>query len=124
MFRCCLKNIFSDFCQTNYLNVYRTDLHEIYRIGRTLAVDERREVIFFDLSRDVAIATNFFWGGIDLQYTNTHRVVHMTFARAAPAYNKKGNCYAGRRQTNYLIRWTHANQFNDQLTIINRRRGG
>jgi len=83
------------------------------------------KLFFFDLSRDVAIATNFFFGGgIDLQYTNTHRVVHMTFARAAPAYNKKGNCYAGRRQTNYLIRWTHANQLNDQLTIINRRRGG
>jgi len=48
-----------------------------------LAVDERREVIFFDLSRDVAVATNFFSGGIDLQYTNTHRVVHMTFATAA-----------------------------------------
>jgi len=25
----------------------------------------------------------FFLGGIDLQYTNTHRVVHMTFATAA-----------------------------------------
>ena len=38
--------IFSDFSQTNYLNIYRTDLHEICRIGRTLSVDERSEVIF------------------------------------------------------------------------------
>jgi len=41
--------------------------------------------LFFDSSRDVAVATNFA-GKIDL-------VVHMTFARAAlPAYDKKDNC--------------------------------
>jgi len=41
---------------------------------------------FFDPSGDIAMATN------------------MTFAReAAPAYDKKGNCYAECRQTNYLI---------------------
>ena len=31
--------IFSDFSQTNNLNIYRTDLHEICRIGRPLSVD-------------------------------------------------------------------------------------
>jgi len=42
--------------------------------------------LFFDSSRDVAVATNFV-GKIDLL------VVHMTFARAAlPAYDKKDNC--------------------------------
>ena len=49
MFCSCLFyfiSIFSDFCQTNYLNIYQTDLHEICRIGRTLAVDERAEVSF------------------------------------------------------------------------------
>jgi len=50
---------FSDFYQTNYLNIYGTDLHEICRIGRTLTVDEWSEVIFFDHSRDVSVATNF-----------------------------------------------------------------
>ena len=45
-----------------------TDLHENCRIDRTLAVDERPEVIFFDPSRDVAVATNFV-GKIDLQYS-------------------------------------------------------
>ena len=35
-----LKNIFTDFCQTEYLNIYRTDLQKISRIGRTSAVDE------------------------------------------------------------------------------------
>ena len=48
----------------------------------------------------------------------------MKFARAAPpAYAKKGNCYAGRRQTNYPIRWTQANQLSNKLTIINMRWG-
>ena len=75
---------FSDFCQTNYLNIYRTDLREICTIGRTFAVDERTEVIFFDSSRDVAVATNFV-DRIDL-------VVRMTFARAATsAYDKEGS---------------------------------
>ena len=31
---------------SNYLNIYRTDLCEICRIGRTLAVDKRSGVIF------------------------------------------------------------------------------
>ena len=30
---------FIAFCQTNYLNIYHTDLHDICRIYRTLAVD-------------------------------------------------------------------------------------
>ena len=47
VFCCCFKIYFSDFCQTNYLNIYRTDLRKICRIVRTLAVDERSEVIFF-----------------------------------------------------------------------------
>ena len=37
---------FSDFCQTNYLNMYQYDLREICRIGTTLAVSERSVVIF------------------------------------------------------------------------------
>jgi len=47
---------------------YRTDLREICRIGRTLPGDEPSEVIFIDLSRDVAVATNFV-GKIDLHST-------------------------------------------------------
>jgi len=38
-------NIFSDFFQTYYLNIYLTDLYEICTDGRTLAVNERSEVI-------------------------------------------------------------------------------
>jgi len=45
------KYIFIDFCQTSYLNIYRTDFHGICRIDRTLTADERPEVIF-DPSRD------------------------------------------------------------------------
>ena len=37
--------------------------------------------------------------------SDTHLVVCVTFARAAPpAYDKKYSCYAGRMQPNYLIR--------------------
>jgi len=44
----CLCHLFilNDFCQTNYLNIYRTGLHQIYRICRIMAVDERSEVSF------------------------------------------------------------------------------
>jgi len=106
------------YIETKYLNIYWTDPHEIYGFCTTLAVDQRSEVIFFDPSIDVAVATSFV-GKIDLQYSP---IVRMTFARAAPrAYNKKRNCCAGRRQTNYLTRWTQANQLTDQLTVINRR---
>ena len=91
------------------------------RLVELLAVDERHEVIFFDLSRDVAATTNFV-GKIDLQYTPC--LVRMTFTRAAPpAHDKKGNCYAGHRQTNYRIRRTQAIRLPNKLTIINRRRG-
>jgi len=37
---------FSDFCQTDYLNIYRTDLHEICRIGGTSAVDDDLKLLF------------------------------------------------------------------------------
>ena len=78
----------SAFCQTNYLNIYRTDLHEICTIVRPLAVDELFEVIFFDPSRHVAVATNFV-GKIDLQYLpcSSHDI-----------------CYADSRQTNCSTR--------------------
>jgi len=68
---------FSDFCQSNYLNIYRTDLHEICRIGRTLGANECSQVIFFDPSKGVAVATNVV-GKIDYQSTR------MTFVRAVP----------------------------------------
>jgi len=35
---------FSDFCQIRYLNIYWTDLYQIFRVGRSMAVDERSEV--------------------------------------------------------------------------------
>jgi len=84
------------------------------RIGRTSVVDERSEVIFFRSLRGVVVATNLWTKST----YNSHLVVHMRFARAAPpAYDKK----AGRRQTNYLIRWMQANQLSNKLTTINRR---
>jgi len=32
--------IFNDFYHTNCLKIYRTDLHQIFRVGRTGATDE------------------------------------------------------------------------------------
>ena len=49
-----LLYIFNDFCQINYRNIYGTDLHPVCRDGRTMAVDERTEVIFFRFLRDSA----------------------------------------------------------------------
>ena len=87
---------FSDFCQTNYLNICLTDLNEICRIGRKM----NDLKLFFDPSRDVAV----LWAK---STSIANLVVRMTFTRAAPpAYDKKGSCYAGRRQTNYLTRRT------------------
>ena len=60
-------NIFSDFCQNNRLNIYWTVFNEICKIGRTLAIDEQSEVIFYPAS-DVVMATNFV-GKIDLQHS-------------------------------------------------------
>jgi len=76
--------------------------------------------LFFRSQRNVAVATNFV-GKIDrLPSSNPHLVVRVTFVRAAPKGDKKVNCYTGRRQTNYLIRWTQENQLSDKLTIIYR----
>jgi len=47
------------FCQTSDINTYPTDLCQICRVGRTVAVDEWSEGSFFDPPRDVAVATNF-----------------------------------------------------------------
>jgi len=38
--------IFNDVCETSYLNNYRTDLCQIFEVGRTMAVDERAELNF------------------------------------------------------------------------------
>ena len=97
-----------------YVNIYLTDLYEICRICRTLAVHERSDVIF----RSLKGRGNQFCGDkIDFKST---LVIRLIFARAAPPAYDKGNCCAGRRQTNYLIRWTQANQLSNKLTIINR----
>ena len=28
--------IFNDFCQSNYLSIYRTDIRQIFKVGRTM----------------------------------------------------------------------------------------
>ena len=56
-------------------------------------------------------------------WMTSHLVVPMTFAWVAPPANdKNGNCSAGRRQTDYLIRRTQVNQLSNKLAIVNNRR--
>ena len=112
----------------------QTDLREICRICRSLVVDERSKVIFFDPSRDVAVVPILWTKSISFP----RLVVRMTFARSAPpsrsrdgvllievfySYRSVSATYAhllhavGRMQINYLIRWMQASQLADELTI-------
>ena len=92
---------FSDFCQINYLNIYRTDLHEICRIYRTFVVDEQSVVMFFSIPQGTLP-----WQPIlrAKSTSETHLVVRMTFTRAAPPANDKneGQKLLCRAQTNKL----------------------
>ena len=38
--------IFSDSRQISYLNIHRTDLRQIFTVGRTVAVDDQSEISF------------------------------------------------------------------------------
>jgi len=67
------KKYFSDFCERNYLNIYRTDLHKFCRIGRTLAVDLK---LFFSITG----VTNFVGEKPPIHTL----IVRMPFTRAAP----------------------------------------
>jgi len=42
--------IFNDLSQTSYLKIYRTDLRQFFRVGRTVAVDDQSKNSFFDPS--------------------------------------------------------------------------
>jgi len=46
LFCCCFLFIFNDFCRPNYLEIYRTELYQIFRVGRTVAVDDQSEISF------------------------------------------------------------------------------
>ena len=47
------------FWRTNYLNVYWTDLRQIYRTDRTMAVDDHSEIEFFDTQGTLPWQPNF-----------------------------------------------------------------
>jgi len=88
------------------------------QVGRTLAADKISVVIFFDPSRDAAVATNFV-GKIDFQST--------------PCDIRQGGA-SGIRQEGKLLRraqanklpdsMTQSNQLSNNLTIINRQLEG
>ena len=44
-FCCCFLFVFkNDVCQTNYLQIYMADLLQIFRVGRTVTVDDQYEI--------------------------------------------------------------------------------
>ena len=53
-----LRVLIDKHIKTSVICMY-TDLQQICKIGRTMAVDKKDLKSFFDLSRDVAVATNF-----------------------------------------------------------------
>ena len=101
-----LKIFFTDFCQSNYLNIVTI----FAGLAELLVVDEQSGVIFLSINGPNRPPYSTCCSQLELR---------MTFARAAPpAHDNKGNCCAGRKQTNYLTRWTQANQLTDQLNQI------
>ena len=90
MFYCCCFSYiyFSDFCQTNYLSIYCTDLHPICRDGRSMAVDYCDEVSFFSFLEGRCRSNQFC--GQNLPPIHTF-VAHKALARAATLeHDKKG----------------------------------
>ena len=59
MLCCCFLFIFNDSFQTNYLNIYRTDLCRIYRT--TAAANQSANIFNLRPLRDVVVETNFWW---------------------------------------------------------------
>ena len=92
MFCCCL--FFNDFCQTNCLNIYRTDHRQIYRICKTLVINKRLKVSF-SIHQWKLPWQPILWVK---SKPNTHSWIRVTLARAA--YNKKCNFCARCRQAN------------------------
>ena len=52
-------SFFNDHLEQRDLGNYRTDLYQIFRVGRHVDVDVHSSIRFPDWSRDVAMATNF-----------------------------------------------------------------
>jgi len=113
----------NDFCQTNCLNIYQTNIHEICTIGTTWAADERSEVSSM-IPRGTLPWQPILWP----KSTQNPHTYYTSNAWAQRHTTSRNVLFlglwvqllqaAGRRQTNYLIRWMQANQLTDQLTII------
>ena len=71
---------FNDSCQTNYLKMYRTDLRQIYRVGRNMAADDQSEISFFDPSR--AFFDNLFQNYLQATGSQNHHKMHSKHSAA------------------------------------------
>ena len=67
MFCCCFKNIFHDFCHTDYLNICGTDFTIFAGLVELWPIEIKSEVIFRSLKG--RCRATIFVDKIDLQYT-------------------------------------------------------
>ena len=121
---CFIFYIFGDVCQTNNISTsfYRTDLHEICRIGRTLAVDDRK--LFFSMPQGTLPWQPILWAK---SISNPY----MTFAWHSLGRRRRRTTRraiamqgAGKQITSFDGRRRTANQLRNKLTTTNRRLEG
>jgi len=55
--------------ETNYLNIYCADLRQIFRVGRTIAADDRSEVSF-SLPQGMLPWQQILWAKSELNQQN------------------------------------------------------
>jgi len=102
---------FDCFYQTNYLNIQGPIFAKFFRVGRTTAVDKYMKSVFRSRKGRLPYCHgNWFCGP---NWCRIHRI-----GLACDSLD------GGVRQEVQVLRWTHANQLTDQLTIINGRLGG
>jgi len=57
---CLINFVYIDSCQTSYRKIYRTDLCQIFTVGRTMAVDDQSEIVFL---KGGCHGSRFLWLG-------------------------------------------------------------
>jgi len=87
---------FHDSCQTSYFKICLADPHQIFEVGRTVAVDDQSEISFF-IPRDVFVQVIAVVKGWLVQ-------MDMTDCSTLPASGTGQHANAG------LVAWHHVNE--------------
>jgi len=97
--------ILNDFCHSNCLNIYRSDLRQIFTVVRPMPVDDQSEISLRSL-KDIAMATTFCWF--------IHRTEFLSFGdirQMAVAYGKssaRGSLALAQVEVVHGVQWTQA----------------